>query len=253
MSIHLYDFHSPVLARRVFYHLVTPAEQSPDPLPTVWLLHGRGDDHTAYVNRTPIADLARQRGIAVVMPDAGDSWYTNPVGGGERYQEHLIGELIPHVEQRFSVGGTRDRRSIAGLSMGGYGAFKLSMQHPEMFCAAVSLSGAMRVGEVLRRYANDPIVYTDRVRLFGPEPDRGPQDLFPIAEALFSSSGTLKPQLFFHCGTEDFLLECNRLFRDHLVAKSIPHVYTEYPGAHDWRYWGTHLAESLDYLCSAMK
>jgi len=44
---------------------------------------------------------------------------------------------------------------IAGVSMGGYGAFKAALLHPELFCAAASFSGFLSL-EFLRANPNDP-------------------------------------------------------------------------------------------------
>ena len=55
------------------------------------------------------------------------------------------------------------------------------------------------------------------------------------------------PGLLIDCGTEDFLIESNREFARDLVAAKIPHVYREFPGAHNWDYWDLHIREALEF------
>ena len=81
---------------------------------------------------------------ALVFPDAftrwGGSQYVNSAGTG-RYADHLLHELLPAVEQRFGVGGARERRGVAGKSSGGFGALHLAFESPGTFAAVASHAG----------------------------------------------------------------------------------------------------------------
>ena len=81
---------------------------------------------------------------ALVFPDCftrwGGSQYMNSAGTG-RYADHLLEEVLPAVEERFGVGGSRARRGVAGRSSGGYGALHLALEHPQTFAALASHSG----------------------------------------------------------------------------------------------------------------
>ena len=86
----------------------------------------------------------RAERAALVFPDGftrwGGSQYMDSAGTG-RYAEHLLGEVLPAVEERFGVGGSRGRRGVAGKSSGGYGALHLCLEHPQVFAALASHSG----------------------------------------------------------------------------------------------------------------
>ncbi|WP_218280881.1 alpha/beta hydrolase-fold protein [Verrucomicrobium spinosum] len=56
------------------------------------------------------------------------------------------------------------------------------------------------------------------------------------------------PALRFDCGTDDPLISHNRKLHETLRDEGIPHHYQEYPGGHTWRYWSTHLAETLRFF-----
>lgn len=71
----------------------------------------------------------------------GGSQYLNSPGTG-RYEDFLIDELVPAVEQAHGCGG-KGWRVVAGKSSGGYGALRLAMRRPGFFRAAASHCGDM--------------------------------------------------------------------------------------------------------------
>ena len=82
--------------------------------------------------------------MILVLPDCftryGGSQYLDSSATG-RYEEHLIGELVPRVDARYRTLPERAHRGIAGKSSGGYGALIQAMRHPETFGAVASHSG----------------------------------------------------------------------------------------------------------------
>ena len=99
--------------------------------PVLYLLHGMSDDHTIWSRRTSIERYADERGIAVVMPTTELGWYTNMKHG--RQWRSFIGEELPAICHDFfpRISQKREDTYIAGLSMGGYGAYALAMTYPE--------------------------------------------------------------------------------------------------------------------------
>jgi enterochelin esterase family protein len=84
--------------------------------------------------------------MILVMPDCltryGGSQYLNSSATG-RYQDHLIEEVIPHIDRRFRTLAERAHRGVAGKSSGGYGALVLGMLRSDTFAAVASHSGDM--------------------------------------------------------------------------------------------------------------
>ncbi len=80
----------------------------------------------------------------LVMPDCftrfGGSQYVNSTATG-RYEDHVIEEIVPHVDARWRTLAKREHRGIAGKSSGGYGALVLGMRHADVFGAVASHSG----------------------------------------------------------------------------------------------------------------
>ena len=82
--------------------------------------------------------------MILVMPDCftrfGGSQYLNSTATG-RYQDHLVGELVPWIDGRYRTLASRDHRGVAGKSSGGYGALILGLKHAATFGAIACHSG----------------------------------------------------------------------------------------------------------------
>src|SRR5690606_7723267 len=104
---------------------------------TLWLLHGRSDDHTIWLRRTSIERYVAPLGLAVVMPNANLSFYNN-MAWGARYGDFFENELPELARSFFPLSARREDNFIAGLSMGGYGAMRLALANPGRYAAAAS-------------------------------------------------------------------------------------------------------------------
>ena len=117
--------------------------------PVVYLLHGAGGDENEWARKGGVVETLdgqikrrQMRPAVVVMPTFGPaSWYTD--GAAEKAESAMMEELIPYVEANYKAGTQRAQRSIAGLSMGGYGALNIALHFPERFCAAGIISPAI--------------------------------------------------------------------------------------------------------------
>jgi len=211
------------------------------PFPVVYLLHGLSDDYTIWHRRTSIERYVEGLPLIVVMPDGGRNFYTDAADGFP-YEKAITDDLIPIIDRFFPTIADRKGRAVGGLSMGGYGALRLALRRPDMFCSAVSHSGAVYFGhETLP--PEDPR-YREFERIHGPNPKGGPNDLFALVLNVESS---IMPALRLDCGTEDFLIEHNRAFHAYLAELGIPHEYEEFPGSHEWSYWDQHVQEALAF------
>jgi S-formylglutathione hydrolase FrmB len=213
--------------------------------PTLWLLHGLSDDHTIWQRRTSLERYVAPLGLAVVMPAAGRSFYTD-MARGYRYWTFLSEELPAIARSFFPLSDAREDNFAAGLSMGGYGAFKLALRCPGKFAAAASLSGGLDVashckaeGDWRRELEN---VFGDLSKVAGSE-----NDLVYLARKVARSGGP-KPRLYQCCGTEDFLYADNLTFRDHALRLGLDLTYEEGPGEHEWGYWDKMIQRVLAWL-----
>lgn len=224
--------------------LVIHPEGRTGPFPVFYLLHGLSDDHTAWVRWTGIERYVDPLPLIVVCPNGERGFYTDAKGDAQAaFETSITRDLIGFMDGAFRTIPKREGRVVGGLSMGGYGALKLALKHPDLFCAAVSHSGALSA-------ASHPLTGADpwqaeQRKIFGEHPEDGPDDLRALAKGIAKSR---LPALRIDCGTEDFLLDANRSFHARLEALGLPHEYQEYPGGHSWDYWDRHVQEALAFF-----
>jgi len=247
MALFHANFFSETLGMQSSADVILPEKPTPGkPLPVLFLLHGLSDDHTIWQRRTSIERYALPYNIAVVMPNGHRSFYTDNASGG-RYFSYIADELPALMRSFFPISGRREDNFIAGLSMGGYGAFKVALNRPKQYAAAASLSGAL---DMVHRAEES---FSDLMRsVFGSPDDlrQEPHNLLATVGRTGRSPARRKgcPRLFQACGTEDFLYQDNLTFRDAALAARLPLAYTEGPGTHDWGYWDARIQEVLAWL-----
>jgi enterochelin esterase-like enzyme len=123
--------------------------------PVIYLLHGytgtnalwTGSGYLGSMNIQEIADRLVESGtinpMLIIMPDARNkyrgSMYTNsPVTGN--WEDFVVQELVAYIDGKYRTLDRVESRGIAGHSMGGYGALKLAMKHPEIYSAVYGIS-----------------------------------------------------------------------------------------------------------------
>jgi len=213
--------------------------------PVLYLLHGMSDDETIWSRRTSIERYVAPLGIAVVMPCAGRSFYTD-MACGPKYWTFVSEELPAIARSFFPISEKREDNFVAGLSMGGYGAFKLALSKPESFSFGASLSGALDIPGFFKA---SPAINPELLNIFGPAKKvaGSENDLFHLAEKLFKSKKQA-PDLFMSCGTEDYLYGSNQKFKKHLEKLKARLTYDEAPGNHEWGYWDIKIQKVLSLL-----
>ena len=224
--------------------------------------------------------------LIIAMPDGDNGYYTTWATPGDyescrreppipepavtycvrrpRYDVYLVRDVAGHVDSAYRTRGDPAHRAVAGLSMGGYGAVTLALRYPEVWSAAASHSGVLAL--ILRGRDPDgaPIAAASAEAL---ERQWGPR-FWPLIHPVFGSdtagwwareparlaeqraaSNVPPPALFIDVGIDDQLVvSANRVFIDELRRLGIPVEYREWPGAHTWEYWRTHVPASLTWI-----
>lgn len=200
----------------------------------LYLLHGYSDDHTIWLRRTSIDRYAADKNLAVVMPAVNHSFYTNEAHG-EKYWD-FVSEELPQAIQRFFRVSDRPRDTfVCGLSMGGYGAMKLALTHPDRFRAAGSFSGALDIAAPERMTKDRKERYE---RIFGDVRtlQGSAHDLHHLLEK--NASAPEKPRLYIACGDKDFLYSQHGPFIKKAEALGWDVTHREVPDfGHEWAFW----------------
>ncbi|MBA8796163.1 S-formylglutathione hydrolase FrmB, partial [Friedmanniella endophytica] len=232
-----------ILPQRTETQIGMTGAASEAPPPVLYLLHGLSDDDTIWLRRTSIERYASPLGLAVVMPQVHRSFYTDQAYGG-KYWTFLSEELPRLVSEFFRVSEAREDTFVAGLSMGGYGAFKWALSAPDRFAAAASLSGAVNITglRTSRLRDEDPRMFE---RIFGDAPIPDSADLFHLVR---EADPAALPALYLSCGTEDVLLEDNRKLVAACADAGVELTSAFPPGEHEWGVWDSEIRTVLDWL-----
>jgi len=223
--------------------------------PTLYLLHGYDADITDWARGTNLSAYATRHHLIIVTPDASRSWYVNSVGNPKaKFDDYIVKDVIEYMDAHFRTIPEPFARAIAGVSMGGFGAMLLGLEHHDMFAAIGSFSGALAAAhhEPPPLPANateaDRKAREENLALAGPfgskeHMDRDPFELaarIPVEEV---------PMLFIVCGGEDGNAEDTHAFLALLAKRRIPYEYREIsPRGHDWRIWNEEIPVFLDKL-----
>ncbi|MBQ9326109.1 MAG: esterase family protein [Clostridia bacterium] len=213
-------------------------------LPQVlYLLHGYSDDHSIWMRRTSIERYAASHNLCVIMPAVNHSFYTNEAHG-EKYWDYVSEELPRIMHTFFRLSEAREDTFVAGLSMGGYGAMKLALTHPERFAAAGSFSGAvdMVTAHKTREDRQDTYynIFGDLETLKNTE-----HDLFYLLKK--AAKAPEKPKLYVSCGTKDFLYKAHQKFVKAIEKTDFALTHAEVPDrTHEWALWDSEIARFLE-------
>jgi putative tributyrin esterase len=252
MAIFHIEFKSEVLDLQCGLNVILPQkplalmQTSKPKYQTLWLLHGLSDDYTAWQRWTSVERYVDDTNLAVIMPSVGRSFYTD-MAHGLPYWTFLTEELPVVARWFLPLSAKREDNFVAGLSMGGYGAFKVALSHPDRYAAAASLSGALDLSKDFS--IKDPEWVAELTNIWG-----GPKryrktcnDTLFLASQLVES-GAKRPKLYQWCGTEDFLYDQNLRFKKHAKKIGLEVDYSEGPGDHTWKYWDEQIQKVIAWL-----
>lgn len=210
-SVVTVECHSPALDRAVTYTALVPAAGEP-PFPVLYQLHGASDDHRAWLHKSSLLRYVEGLPLVVVLPSGENSYYL------DAWERLVVDDIPAHLARTFRV--REGRAAIGGLSMGGYGAIRLGLLHPDRYASIFAHSSHLRASSDELKDVGAVAARIDRTQL---------------------------PALAFDCGVDDHLIEDSRRFHARLEALGLPHEYREHPGAHTWDYWDRHLPEAIEH------
>ena len=145
-----------------------------------------------------------------------------------------VKKAMPEVDDQSKV-------CIGGLSMGGFGAFKIGVKYHHTFTAVAAHSAITNIGQM-------KILVEESLDNFSQE-DKTEED---VLETILKYKEDL-PAFYFDCGNADPLLEKNRMLHQSLKENNVRHDYEEYAGGHDWQYWQEHVIDSMLFFSRFFK
>lgn len=241
-------YDSPALGMKRRMSVYTPAgyETGNARYPVLYLLHGMGGDEEAWLTlgrASQILDNLIAQGKAepmiVVMTNGNASQEAAP---GESHHgmvppvtalpktmdgsfEAAFPDVVAFVDSVYRTEPSKSHRAIAGLSMGGYHAFHISKQYPDMFDYIGLFSAAIR------------------------PPQNVSSPVYDNMEGKLVAQFAGNPRLYWiGIGEKDFLYDNNKELRHILDSHNLPYTYYETPEGHIWKNWRIYLREFASKL-----
>ncbi len=221
-----------------------------------YLLHGLCGNNGDFADYTTLPELVNRTDVLFVLPEVGRSFYTDLKYGGS-YFTYVASELPKYIASVFHVSTRREDAAVMGVSMGGYGALKCALLHPETFgmcCAgapamlflkkALSYHRSISVEEREKQFGKQ--LPKDVAAMFGEKFTYDPaSDVSALIKA--AADAPQKPRIYMACGLSDDLLEQDRHFAK--LVRSLPYdfTYEEWDGAHNWRFFAEMLEKGITH------
>jgi S-formylglutathione hydrolase FrmB len=277
-TIEFKSFESQCLKATEHYSIFLPPSFSKNPsrtYPVVYFLHGLNNDETSWtVERYGHLQTAFEEMIAsgkvpefiMVHPRGDNSFYCNYIDGSKRYEDLIVQELVAYMEANFRAKKGRENRSIAGTSMGAFGALKIAMKFPDRYAAVVAQSPILFSGA-------NPMELPDETKtsrffsffvqmlkpIFG---DPLKQELWDANNPLYLAKNRnlngLK--IYFDYGSDDRYIPMVRLDEGSkaldgiLTEAHVAHTFKIHPGEpHGWALVASHINDTLPFLCQTFR
>ncbi len=223
--------------------------------PVLYLLHGYGGSHKDWLKAGRVAQTLDRliadkviEPMIVIMPSAGKSWYLNSAQHGA-FQSGLAQELPVVMEDLLANKVSKEKRAIAGLSMGGYGALKFAFEAPENYVAVAGLSPA-----IFPNIESADIFKPVQIKLFaGAFGDPFSVEIFNrenVFTALESAKSENFPHTYLTVGDDDWfgLYEGTFALYKELKSRKLPSELRITNGNHTWKLWRDEIEQALVFI-----
>ena len=251
MAFFTMKLQSQTLASPTTVRLFLPCDlENNPPIPGVTtLLHGFTNDGDDWVNKSAALRYAGENSLALIIPDAANSFY-NDMAAGPAYYTWLTEELPMLLRRMVNLPAEREKNAVCGLSMGGYGALLLGLSKPERYFACASFSGVVHLGMMLQ-VKHNPMVQQVFSPVFGLSlslPEN--RDIFRLAERAAALPEALRPRILCTSGKQDiepyYVYNQNIALAEHMADLPLDFEFRAWDGLHEWSVWDRSLALAID-------
>jgi S-formylglutathione hydrolase FrmB len=271
--------------------------------PVILFLHGASVTATELVNTIePFLDnflakliFDKLFKVIFIIPDGSclpykGSFYTNSSLYGN-YEDYIIQDVMEEIKNKYHTYNYREKWSIMGHSMGGYGAMKIALKYPDNFIGVSALSGPLNItyyDELLpiilsENGTNPPYEFTysgnvsklmySMAGAFSPNPEATPPIYFPVnTEGAIDQTvkkmwekhnpinlikewkGNPSMAIYTYCGELDEfkLAKANQMFSDTLYKYNLPNTYKQDPNGDHVNSLMTSFPQGIDFLYHVM-
>src|SRR5512138_2989402 len=236
--------------------------------PVVYLLHGLGDDETAWLEYGRISQYADQElekeeivPMIFIMPQGFRTYYVNDYRRSFLYEDMFVKEMVPYIDSMFRTKADSRHRALMGYSMGGFGALVLHLKYPGIFGSTVPLSISVRTDD--QYMTEDASGWNEQWgRLFGAEGLTGSDRIKDYYKAYspfyiipkISPSDYKNYRIYIDNGDKEETL-CRSNEELHILMRNLgfPHEFRVREGGHSFSYWCSALPNALRFISDAFE
>ena len=248
---------SKMLMRATDVHVFLPFHDGyPDtktPFRTLYFLPGYSANAEEIATCLPMRQMSAKYGIAIVIPDGENSFYSDHPERATMHGRFVEEELVETTRRLFpQLSCKREDTFIGGISMGGYGAAVHGLHGHKTFSKILMLSPAIDVEQLFAVELEGEKVFSGSMldsMLFGKAAYEASHMNPRKAVADLKAAKADIPKMYMCCGRQDPLVyEACVAFRDYLAGQDVSLDYVEGDGLHDIPYWDGQLEDCFAFL-----
>lgn len=247
MALLKLEYYSEVLGMNRNVNVIYPEKSKVNDftetdIPVLYLLHGMTGNENSWLNRSGIDRLIRHTNLAIVMPSTDLGFYVNTTYGMNYFDATAL--ELPKVIHNFfpNLSTKREKNFIAGLSMGGYGAYRIGLG-TDQFSHVASLSGVLTFDGLEANFDDNPAYWSG---IFGSfEQFKGSDNEILTLAANKTQN---RPKLYQWCGAQDALFPGNEQVAEELKKLGYDLTYETANGIHEWYYWTRMIERVFEWL-----
>jgi enterochelin esterase-like enzyme len=274
-------FHSVALGSDVHYIIYLPHNYATSGLryPVIYLLHGKSGRMSDWLYVKSDLDRLIAEGkippMIAVLPDApyskGASYYVDSayagsetVPAGQKVETAFTRDTIAHIDTTYRTIPTREGRAVGGYSMGGWGAMRYALAHPDLYRASIVLSPAVYIPlppaesgmRALGAFGKGSTLFDEATYQSQNYLELLPRVVRPskLPLAMFVAAGDdenhyVRPEDVEH----DMDLESHHLYSRLVRIENVSAELRIMQGTHCWEVWQPAFIEGIQYISKFLK
>ncbi len=206
--------------------------------PLLFMLHGYSGNYKTWNTIINLQEYANKYGFIIVCPDGlYDSWYLNsPNMPKQQYANFFFQDLYPFFINNYKI--DTNKVFITGFSMGGYGAFSLFLQRPDLFKSVAATSALFNLSLYAKSYGLTKILGNFDATIW---------QKYSIIEQM-KKWKTKNKAIYFDCGKADVFLQNNIDFDRKCKELAIKTTFVIAEGEHNKIYWQRSIVRHFEFF-----
>ena len=257
------NFYSAKLGQEVDLEIYLPNDYTnktsiSQPQAIIYFLHGLSRSQKYFKELSATNRYARDNQLAIVYISAPQSWYSDMVHG-MNYFSYITEELPLLLKSMYGLEFPREKTFLAGLSMGGYGTWKIGLNRPDMFSAIAPMSApcdAQMMADMIKqmRRAGKPATGLESfINAFGEDVKITDKDnIFTLLENVSELPAEQQPRIRSMCGKQDELIQ---IYKQNVkldqFAQTLPladYKFWKWDGAHEYSFWDRGILHAIAFF-----